>query len=253
MSTRGIRWILAAGAVVALESIVRVGLIEPSLVPPPSLIFQGVFELLGTGAFYSDDLRATVLTVLIAFAVGLALGVPAGIALWRVPLLAKTFEMYFVAMYAMPVLIFYPVLLSIFGLGLVPVILIASFMAFVPISLQVMAALGSVSPVLPKLARSMCCTGWSLYGKVLIPAAAPVAVTGFRLGFIYATIGTIAMEFMTASQGLGFGVGQMYREFEVVSMYAYVVVIAGLAIAGSGVLARLEKRLRRDMFSLEVG
>jgi NitT/TauT family transport system permease protein len=111
----------------------------------------------------------------------------------------------------------------------------------------VMVALRSISPVLPKLGRSLNCTRPQLYRKVLVPAATPLAVPGLKLGLIYAIIGTVAMEFILADRGLGYRIGYDYRQFDVADMWAMILAVAALAIVVTSAVGVLERRIRRDM------
>jgi NitT/TauT family transport system permease protein len=200
----------------------------------------------GTAEFGSDLVR-TSLTVGIAFLIGGAIGVVLGALCWRAPLVGDVLEPYLVTLYAMPTLVFYPMLLALLGVGIWPILVIASLMVVIPVALNVMVALRSVSPVLPKLGRSLNCSRAQLYRKVLVPAATPLAVPGLKLGLIYAIIGTVAMEFILADRGLGFRIGYDYRQFDVADMWALILAVAVLAIVVTSAVGLLERRIRRDM------
>jgi NitT/TauT family transport system permease protein len=207
---------------------------------------SALFNLLGTAEFGSDLVR-TCLTVAIAFGVGGTVGIVLGAACWRAPLLGDVLEPYLVTIYAMPTLVFYPILLALMGVGIGPILVIASLMVVIPVALNVMVALRSISPVLPKLGRSLNCTRPQLYRKVLVPAATPLAVPGLKLGLIYAIIGTVAMEFILADRGLGYRIGYDYRQFDVADMWAMILAVAALAIVVTSAVGVLERRIRRDM------
>lgn len=243
---RLLRWLLLLAGLGVVEAVTRAGLVDPLKLPPPSQMAQALATLAGSDEFY-DDLTRTAVTVGAAFGIGVVIGVPLGVAFWRVPLLGSVVEPYLVTMYAMPTLVFYPVLLAVMGLGAAPIITIAAVMAMIPIALNTMIALRGIPPMLPKLGRSIGCGTLQLYRKVLLPAATPLALPGLRLGFSYAVIGTVAMEFILAVKGIGFRAGYHYRDFDVTEMYAEVIVIAVLAVVANGLLGSVERRIRRDM------
>jgi NitT/TauT family transport system permease protein len=198
-------------------------------------------------AQFGSDLVRTALTVGIAFAIGVVAGVLLGAACWRAPLLGNVLEPYLVTLYAMPTLVFYPILLALMGVGMGPIITIAALMVVIPVTLNVMVALRSINPVLPKLGRSLNCSRGQLYRKVLVPAATPLAVPGVKLGLIYAIIGTVAMEFILADRGLGFRIGKDYREFNIADMWALIFAVSALAILVTSAVGLFERRIRRDM------
>jgi NitT/TauT family transport system permease protein len=241
-----IRWALLLLVLAGLEGAARAGGIDPLLMPPPSRMLIRLAEIVPTAEF-GRDLARTAVTVAAAFALGTVAGLAIGILFWRVPLTGTALEPYLVSMYAMPSVVFYPVLLAFLGLGPAPIVAIASTMTVIPVALNTMVALREVRPTLLKLARSLNCTTAQAYRKVIAPAAVPLIVPGLVLGFIYAMIGTVAMEFILADRGLGHQIGYQYRSFAIEDMYAYILVVSIIAILVNLGLNQLERRIRRDM------
>lgn len=246
MRARALRWGIVVATFALLELLTQTAVIPEVIMPPPTEIASALFNIVGTAEFGSDLVR-TGTTVAIAFAIGATIGVGLGVVCWRAPLVGDVLEPYLVTVYAMPTLVFYPILLALMGVGLGPILVIASLMVVIPVALNVMVALRSISPVLPKLGRSLNCTRRQLYRKVLVPAATPLAVPGLKLGLIYAIIGTVAMEFILADRGLGYRIGYDYRQFNVADMWALIVAVAALAILVTSAVGVVERRIRRDM------
>ncbi len=243
---RIVRWSILAALVVVLEVSTRVGWIDRNQMVPPSEIMSQVVNIIPSESFL-EDLARTSFTIVCAFFIGLLFGVPLGVLLWRVKTLGRVLEPFIVTGYAMPTLLFYPILVAVLGLNAGPIIAIASTMALIPIALTTMVALGQVKPVLLKLSRSVDASPRERYFKVLFPAATPLIFPGIKLGFIYAVIGTIAMEFILASRGLGFRAGFMYRELYVADMWAYIAIVVVLSIGVNSALGWAERTIRRDM------
>ena len=241
-----IRWTIVIGLIVILEAATRADMIDRTLMVPPTEIVSRLTEIVPTAQF-GADIKRTAITIATAFVIGLAGGVPIGVALWKFPAAGRVLEPFIVTGYAMPTLLFYPVLLAVMGLNSGPIILIAASMALVPIALTTMVALNDVKPVLHKLTRSLNASRRQYYVKILLPAATPLAFPGIKLGFIYAVIGTIAMEFILAAQGIGFRAGHYYRELNVADMWAYIIVVVVLSVVVNSLLTWLEKHIRRDM------
>lgn len=241
-----VRWAILAGLIITLELTTRTGLISPTLVVPPSEILARLVSIVPTEQFGLDAAR-TLTTIVIAFGIGLFLGVPLGVFLWRIPAAGRILEPFIVTGYAMPTLLFYPVLLAAMGLNAAPIILIAASMSLIPIALTTMVALNAIKPILHKLANSVSASPAQYYVKVLFPAATPLIFPGVKLGFIYAVIGTVAMEFILAAQGIGFRAGFYYRELSTSDMWAYIAAVIVLSVLVNSGLTWLEKRIRRDM------
>jgi NitT/TauT family transport system permease protein len=245
-SARVLRWALVAAVFVVLQLLTAAGSIAPVVLPRPTQIVSALVDLVPTARF-GQDLARTGLTVAIAFAIGLVGGVVLGALSWRLRLLGDVLEPYLVTLYAMPTLVFYPILVALMGVGMGPIVVIASVMVLIPIALNTMIALRAVNPALEKMGRSVNCTRSQLYRKVLIPAATPLAVPGIKLGFIYAVIGTVAMEFILADRGLGFRIGFDYRQFDIEEMWGLILAVALLSVLVTSALGWIERRIRRDM------
>jgi NitT/TauT family transport system permease protein len=230
----------------ALQVFTANGSIDPLILPKPTDILSELWTTAGSSAF-AADLGRTALTVGIAFAIGLVAGVALGALCWRARIVGDVLEPYLVTLYAMPTLVFYPALVAVMGIGIAPIVVIASVMVVIPIALNTMVALRSVHPVLPKLGKSLGCSRLQLYRKVLAPAATPLAVPGIKLGFIYSIIGVVAMEFILADKGIGYRIGADYREFEIVQMWALILALSLLAILVTSLMTVFERRIRRDM------
>ncbi|WP_258186418.1 ABC transporter permease [Microbacterium sp. PAMC21962] len=241
-----VRWGIILGLLLLLEVLTRAGAISPAIFVPPSEIIWRLFSIVPTPQF-GRDAFVSLSTILVAFLIGLVAGIALGVFLWRVPTAGRVLEPFIVTGYAMPTLLFYPVLLALLGLNAGPIILIAATMALVPIALTTMVALNAVKPILHKLAKSVSASNRQYYLKVLLPAATPLIFPGVRLGFIYAVIGTIAMEFILAASGIGFRVGFYYRELQTADMWAYIMIVVILSVIVNGLLTAAERRIRRDM------
>lgn len=241
-----VRWSIIVALLVLLEGATRVGLIGHGLMVPPSEIFMRMVTIIPTSEF-ARDASSTLSTILMAFAIGLVGGIPLGVLLWRIPAARRVLEPFLVTGYAMPTLLFYPVLLAVMGLNTGPIIVIAATMSLVPIALTTTVALGSVKSILHKLSKSVNASQAQYYVKVLLPAATPLVFPGVKLGLIYAVIGTIAMEFILAAQGIGFRAGFYYRELNTADMWAYITVVIVFSVLVNSILTWLEKRIRKDM------
>ena len=241
-----LRWALVAVFITALEALSRAGALPPLVIPAPSNVARALLKILPTAQF-AQDFERTIIEVVVSCALGIAVGLLLGTLGWRYGLLADAVEPYLVAMYAMPTLVFYPILLALMGLSPGPIIVITTLMVIVPVALNTTAGLRSIPPVLHKLARSTQADTLTRMRKVLLPAAIPLVMPGIKLGVIYGMVAAIAMEFILASRGLGYSIGYLYTGYRITDMWAYIVVVMALGMIVVALLGLLERRVRRDM------
>lgn len=241
-----IRWSGLCVLVALLEAMTRAGTIPRVILPPPTEIVDELVSRVGEKQFFSD-LGRTALEVGLSCLIGISVGLLLGIICARVRILGDTMEPYLVTLYAMPMLVFYPILLALMGLGSAPIVVITSIMVTVPVALNTMVGIRNVNPLLVKMALSVNCGRAALYRKVILPAAGPLVFSGVKLGVMYGIIGTVAMEFIIANKGLGYRIGYDYNNFDIVGMWTQIVVVMTLAILAVWLLGVAERRVRRDM------
>ncbi|MFB9836028.1 ABC transporter permease [Actinoallomurus acaciae] len=210
--------------------------------PEPGSVWTAFTAAVRTGRFWADC-GSTVLEVGVAFAGGAVLGLVVGVVFWKAPIAGKIFEPYLVSFYAVPMVLFYPVMIVIVGINQWPVVILSTAMAFIPMALNTWVGLRGIRPVHLKLARSLGCGRRQTLLHIALPAAAPFLLAGLRLAGVYALIGAIAMEFTTASSGLGHRIRYLYESFDNATMVAYILVVFVISLALTSSLAVLERVL----------
>jgi len=131
--------------------------------------------------------------------------------------------------YAVPIFIFYPVLVAIFGLSLVPILLIGVATAMVAMIIATLNGLDRVPRVLSKVARVHRMGRLATALRLQLPAAAPYLFTGVKLSVSYAFIAVIASEFILAPAGLGRDIADAYADFNNPRMYALMLFLLVIA------------------------
>lgn len=223
---------------------VRAGWWDAAILPAPSVISAELVTLLGEPQFWNDAAR-TGFEVVLAIVFGGLLGFIAGLLFWKVPLIGRIFEPYLVSFYAVPLVLFYPVMIVLVGINAMSVIILATVMAAIPMALNTAVGLNTMPPVYMKLARSLKASPRQTLFAIAIPAAGPFIVAGLRLAVVYALIGSIAMEFTTAQAGLGYRIRYLYEIFDNELMFAYIVMVLVLSGILTILLALVERALLR--------
>lgn len=239
-STVGLVLLLTALAEIGSQA----GWWSERVLPAPSVIFGALGTLLVEPQFWLDAQRTGV-EVAVSIVFGSVLGFAAGLLFWKIPLIGRVFEPYLVSFYAVPLVLFYPVMIVLVGINAWSVIILATIMAAIPMALNTAVGLNQMPPVYMKLARSLRASPRQTLFAIAIPAAGPFIVAGLRLAVVYALIGTIAMEFTTAQAGLGYRIRYLYEIFNNTEMFAYIVVVLLLSCLLTVLLAAVERVLLR--------
>lgn len=241
---RTIQAVIVVGTLLFVELAPRRGIISPTTLVPLSEMVRVLIEQLATGAL-TADIGSTLAAVFGAFGLAVLTGVPAGAALWRFDELKRVLDPYLLIYYAIPFFAFYPLLVSLIGLGTLPILLIAWGFSAVIIVTNTASGLGEVPDEYVLVGRNLNLSSWQLFRHVYLPAAVPYVFTGLKLGFVYALIGTVASEFILAENGLGHVIKYQYNNFGVPRMYAAMLLVLLLALGANGTLTLIERRLHR--------
>ncbi len=240
-----VQWSIIIGFLVVLETLARAGMLRRTIVVPPTEMVTSLLGLIVINEVTPHFAR-TMIETFVSFTIAAVLGMSIGIAFWRFARVGRMFEPYIVSIYAMPLVMFYPILLIFLGLGSPPIIVLTSISAVIPVILNTTIGFKEIREVLQKVALITQCTRWQTFSKVLFPAAAPYVFTGLKLGFIYSLIVTIGMEFILTDLGLGFQVRQYYDFFNTPAMYAYILLNLVIAISANILLFRSEQSVRSE-------
>jgi NitT/TauT family transport system permease protein len=236
-----IRLLVIVAAIAALELACRSGLIDPRIVVPPSEMVTSLAALLASGAITSDIVQ-TLGMITVAVAVSVVFGFALGLLIHALPRLRAALDPLFATYYAVPIFIFYPVLVAMFGLSLIPIVLIAIATAIVAMIMATLNGLDRVPRVLAKVARVHRMGKFSTALKLQLPAAAPHLFTGVKLATSYGFIAVVASEFILAPAGLGRDIADAYADFNNRRMYALMLFVLIIATVVNMVLHALDLR-----------
>jgi NitT/TauT family transport system permease protein len=236
------RILLVAGCIGLLELACRLHLIDPLTLIPPSTMAAAMVRMIASGEI-TGDIVHTFSTVAIAFVSSVVVGFVSGTIVHALPRLRRALDPLLASYYAVPIFVFYPLLVALFGLTTLPLIAIG-FIAAVPAMLiATLLGLDRVPRVLHKVARIHRLGRLRTMGMVILPAAMPSLFNGIKLSLAYALIGTIAGEFILSSGGLGYGIAYAYESFENQAMYGRMLFVLLVAVVLNGVLYTWESRL----------
>lgn len=175
----------------------------------------------------------------IAVLVGLLIGVPLGAARFA----GEVAEPILVALYSIPKVTLYPVILLIFGIGMPAKVAFGAIHGIVPISIFAMNAVRNINPTHLRTARVLRLSTPQVVFKVLIPAALPEIVTGIRVGFSLALIGTLLGEMFGSQRGLGHLLMQAMSLHNIERILALTLLLVVFAAAVNALLLSLDRRL----------
>ncbi|MDB5410788.1 MAG: mannosyltransferase [Rhodospirillales bacterium] len=209
------------------EALTRSGALDFRFFPAPSAIFETFWELVTSGTLLTDTL-ATVARVAIGFAMGaipaLALGLALG--LWRLP--RQILNPIFSALYPVPKIAIFPLLLLLLGVGEMSKYVIIAVVAFFLVFFNTLTGVLQIPKIYLDVAKNAGASELQLFRTVAWPAALPGIFTGLRLAIGTAFVVIAAVEFVGAKSGLGYAIWSAWQTFAVEKMYVGIVAISAV-------------------------
>lgn len=134
-------------------------------------------------------------------------------------------------LYAIPLVILYPLLTVWLGFGSSAKIVFGGLYGMIPMMLTTAAAVSTVDQHLVRVATSLGASRGAIVSRVLVPLTLPGIFAGLRVGSGLAMIGVIVAQLLASTQGLGFVLTANRTTFNVDMVYAAVLIVLVLAYA----------------------
>jgi NitT/TauT family transport system permease protein len=173
--------------------------------------------------------------------VGLPLGVIAG----RSKIIDAMVDPYVTVLNATPRLIFLPLFILWFGIGMWSKVVIVFIGAVFPLLINTQEGVKNVDQVLVNVVRSFGANEWQVMKTVVLPNSVPYIVAGLRLAIGRAILGVVVGEFFGASEGLGYMIASAATNYKVDVVFVGVAIFMGLSLVLTLWVKNLETRLSR--------
>ncbi len=209
----------------------------------PRVTIRHTAELLATKAFWG---HAAASGKAFAFALGVALfgGLAIGLLLGFFKLAGEVFEPIVGAVYSIPKITLYPVILLIFGLTLSAKVAFGALHGIFPVIIFTMNGVNNIRPSVLKTARVLRMTPGQTMGRIMLPAALPEIFSGFRIGFSLTLLGTLIAELFAADSGLGFMLIRGIERHDVPTIMALTLLLIAISASVGVALLRADRKLR---------
>ena len=181
----------------------------------------------------------------VALVIAVVLGLLIGFALGLHRLSAEAMEPMLVALYSIPKITLYPILLLAFGIGISAKIAFGAIHGIIPVALFTLTAVRSIKPILIKTGRVLKLNPALMVRSVLFPAAVPEIFTGIRVGFSLTLVGTVLGEMFASQRGLGYLLMNAISLYNVDLIMSVTFLLVVFAAAVNTVMLVVDHRLHR--------
>lgn len=242
----GAQWVAVPAGVLALVffwAVVAERIGKPYLLPSPASVAQSWLQNRELILWHA---QATVLEVLLGFAVGFLVAAILGYVISHSPVLERLLTPYIVASQAIPIVAVAPLLVFWFGAGMAVKVSAAALIVFFPMLVNTVVAVRNVPPAYRELMHVLSAGRLQVLLRLEVPAALPYLLGGVRVGVTLSVIGAVVGEFLGSDRGLGSLVQVAGGQFNDALMFAALLTLVVLALSLYGAAAALERLLLRD-------
>ena len=237
---------LVVTLLVLWEAAVAMEWLRPVQFPPPSKLAGSFVELFTEG--YPEGIALwvhiaiTVQRILTGYALALALAIPLGLLIGRVPVLDQLTDPVIAFGRSVATLSLLPLAVVWFGTGEAAKIFLIGYGCFWVMLSNVVAAVKNVDPVLVRAANTMDVSGLALFRQVILPAALPRIFAGARIALGVGFMVIVGAEMIGTIRGLGALImeARTFYRTDITMVGMFVIGVLGLVISFG--LERLERR-----------
>jgi sulfonate transport system permease protein len=218
-------FLVPAAVLLVWELTARAGLIDATLVPPPSAVFETLRELWASGDLVHHTL-ATTRRVALGFIWGVLVATLLAALTGYSRLARELLDPMIQALRNVPSIAWVPLFILWFGIFETSKVILIATGVFFPVYLGLLTGIEGVDRKLIEVGRIHRFGATRMVGRILVPAALPSYVTGLRSGLGLGWMFVVAAELMGASEGLGFLLIDGQQTFKPAQIVAAIVMFA---------------------------
>lgn len=214
--------------------------------PNPAVSFGAFAQLLFHGKMGSHFLISTYRIVASIF-LAVALAVPTGLAMGRIPALGRILNPVVYLIYPLPKVVFLPIIVVLMGLGNGPKIFLISLVIFFQIVVVTRDAATNIPVASIQSMQSLNATPMQMIRHLILPACLPQILTSLRITLGTAIAVLFFAETFASFDGLGYFIlnGMETRNYP--AMYAGIIAMAILGLVLYWIVDLLEYHFCRHL------
>ncbi len=237
---------ILVGAVSLWEIGARAGWIDAFFWSQPSAIAHTMGIFFTTGDAWTD-IGFTFRSTIFGFLIGTTAGSLLGLSFWWSRNYAAIVQPYIICLESIPKLALAPLIVLVFGIGLVSKVAVATALTLVVSTLTAYAGVKALDPDGEKLFYSLGATRMQVFRKLVVPFCLPWIISVLRVNIGLALTGAIVGEFIASQHGLGRAILYAGQTYDIALVWVAVLVLSTLAVVMYAAVSWLESLLRKGV------
>jgi sulfonate transport system permease protein len=217
----------------AWQAIATSGIWPNTIFPSPSEVFEDLVFSGADGSLFFG-IGTSLWRLLVGLSIAIAGGMTLGIFMARIKTVNQTIGSLVLGLQSIPSVAWVPLALLWFGFTDAGIIFVTIIGALFAVTINTYTGVKNIDPNYIDAARNMGAKGSQLITSILIPAAFPYLISGFKQGWAFAWRGVIGAELLFSFLGLGFllNAGRQLGDVSQVISIMLVIMAIGILIDG---------------------
>jgi NitT/TauT family transport system permease protein len=173
------------------------------LFPSPAQVAKRLWEL-GSDGLLWPSVKATILRMVIGYAIALGLGLTIGLIMGVSVIASRCMKSLFLGLQTLPTAAWVPISLMLFGISDSGIYFVIIMSALPAVAIATSDGILQIPPIYLRAARTMGTPTYAMPLRVVFPAALPAIVTGIKLGWTLGWHGAVSAELIKSTIGLGY-------------------------------------------------
>jgi len=188
---------------------------------------------------------ATLKLSLTGLGLGLLVGIALAVIIHSVPLLREAVAPLLIISQNIPLIALGPLLMTWYGFGLTPKLILLVIVCFFPVTLSMLTGLGQAEPHLREYLGMIGASKWERMKRLEFPGSLPYLFSGLKIAATYVVSSAIVAEWLGANKGIGYYLQLKFRGFQISALFGSIVCVIILSLAFFGTVVLLERAVIR--------
>ncbi len=248
----GVWWMLRQAALVAVSIGVILALwqafivlfqLSPFFAKDPAAVVRDLVsgpQAPGERALLAQALGATVEDAAAGFAAGTLAAAALAVVFVMYPRVERALMPAAIVLRSVPVIAMTPLLVLLFGRGVLGTTVITGIITFFPTLVNVLQGLRSASPQAVELLALYGAAPWMIVWKVRLPSALPALFAAVRISALASILGAIVAEWLATGRGLGYVMITARAQFQFTVLWAAGMLVTTVSVLLYGLVSWIE-------------
>ncbi len=218
------------------------GLIDPRMISTPSRVLAQGFGMIENGELWVH-VSVSMTELFWGLALSIAIGIPLGFLIGWYRTADHLLNPYVSVLLVVPIVAFFPLLVTWVGLGIESKVAIVFLGAVVYVLVNTMTGTRTIDQSLLTAARSFGANDWQVFTTLALPHSAPFILSGIRLGVGVGMVGVVVGEFFASTSGLGYTIVRAGNAMNADLLFTSLAVIVIIGVFLTEILKKVEARV----------